>query len=164
MRTLQWPGSCEKRTADDWRPIDPADHGLRRSHTPQFNAYPTCAIKPEAPVTLGLPAVPRQGLEPRTYRLRVQAIPVLGVREARRASEINVSDPPKLDEEILARIRSIHRDYFERWTLLPVGGTLDLRFRARRGIPAAAGSLAPGAPAAPNDRCRGSDALLASRE
>ena len=52
----------------------------------------------------------------------------LGVREARRASEINVSDPPKLDEEILARIRSIHRDYFERWTLLPVGGTLDLRF------------------------------------
>ncbi len=52
----------------------------------------------------------------------------LGVREARRASEINVSDPPKLDEETLARIRSIHRDYFERWTLLPVGGTLDLRF------------------------------------
>ena len=52
----------------------------------------------------------------------------LGVREARRASEINVSDPPKLDEETLARIRSIHRDYFERWTLFPVGGTLDLRF------------------------------------
>ena len=52
----------------------------------------------------------------------------MGVREARPASEINVSDPPKLDEETLARIRSIHRDYFERWTLLPVGGTLDLRF------------------------------------